>query len=150
MNELKQEIWTCRSSWKSKPVWDFPVMDVEQLTNYVAAQLKGIYRNLGPGLPLCVYQLKLNNGLIKKGIQLRSENSLLSYCAENEPDRSLTIVNEMLVIEYISADNVTEHNKKRIKFDLQNNNHVTGLLINLSEGRENIYVSKVQRDCISH
>jgi len=97
-----------------------------------------------------VYQLKVHNDLLKKGYQLQEEKSISHHCAEKEAVRSLVVINKRLVIEYIATDCVTDCHRKRVRIDLQNKDYVEGLLINVSERRNDIELITVNKSDRSH
>ncbi len=136
--------------------WKYSLIDVDELCGFVTTTAKEIYQTLGPGLPVCVYQLKLFNDLTKKGLSLRSGKSMLGSCdedktrAETERVQNLIIVNDVLVIEYIASTNMSEKCKETIKSDLKNNNFAMGLLINISEKENNIEVKHIHQNYIAH
>lgn len=126
-------------------VWHYSPHEIDTLSEVVTKTAKNIYLSLKPGLPKCVYQLKLFNQLVKKGFQLEMEISMLNQCAKNEPVRELIIVNESLVVECIAENEVIDHYQKRIMFDLENTNNEVGLLINFAVSMQQIEITKVVR-----
>jgi len=113
--------------------WTYTSADIEKLTFDVIESARNIYQSLKPGLPKCVYQLKLYNDLLKKGFHLQTEISALNIAVNGELDRELIIVNETLVIECIVEDITSGHHRKRVMFDLENNGYKNGLLINFTD-----------------
>lgn len=150
MNEGIQKSYIGQNSKNSGHVWDYSLMDIDVLTTYISREIKDIYRSLGPCLPGCVYQLKLYNDLLKQGFQLKTEKAILNDSPEQDVVRSLIIVNNILVIEYIAEDNMSDINNKRIKFDLKNNHHERGLLINIAEGKNSIGIMTVNKNQRHH
>ena len=149
MNDGMQQSWISHGDKPGEVIWNHPVMDIDELIVCIAAAAQDSHNGMGPGLPSCVYQLKLFNDLAKKGLRLKVVASMLNQCAKNEPGRSLIIVNEVLVIEYISAERVSNCNKKRIKFDLQNHNYARGLLINTFSHRNKLeFLGVLQNDMV--
>lgn len=122
------------------------LIDVDELTNDVVSAVTCINSELKQGVPKSVYQLKLLNSLIKNGFRLETEASMLNHCVKSEPDRELIIVNGLLVIECIMDDNVSRYSHKRIMFDLQNNGHAIGLLINFNKNMQNKGITKVYQN----
>lgn len=150
MNESIYEKNAVYENKINRPIWTDFQWDAAELTDYIAAIINGTYHVLGPNLPACMYQLKVHNDLIKEGFELQEEKSILHDCIENEPVRSLLVVNKNLVIEYIAADCVTDCHIKRIRFDLQNNDYEIGLLINISKRRKTIELITVNKSYRSH
>lgn len=150
MNESIYEKFAVYDNRNNKPIWNHPLWDTAELTDYIAAIINDTYHILGPNLPACVYQLKVHNELIKKGFQLQEKKSILHHCVENEPVRSLVVVNKLLVIDYISTDYATGCHRDKIRFDLQNNDYEMGLLINISERRNIIEIITVNKSYESH
>jgi len=111
---------------------NFPT-GVDRLIIDVVASANDIHHALKPGLPRCVYQLKLYNDLLKKGFQSQTEMSALNIAVTQEADRELIIVNEVLVIECIVETDINDRCHKKIMFDLENNGYEKGLLINFSD-----------------
>lgn len=143
MNDMTHENRDDQKTKQRYSSLDNYLVDINELTNEVIAVATSVKRALIPGVPKSVYQLKLFNYLIKKGFQLETEASMLNDCVNNEPERELLIVNGMLIIECIVDINEINHHQKRIVFDLQNNGHVMGLLINFNTDMQNIGVTRV-------
>ena len=118
------------------------LIDINELTNDIIVEAISVRQALKPGFPKSVYQLNLFNHLMKKGYKLETGASLLDYCVENEPHRELIMINGVLVIECI-ADVISINHHKRIMFDLQNNGHEMGLLINFNTDSNNISITRV-------
>jgi hypothetical protein len=143
--------------------WNYSLIDVDELSGVVISTAKETYRTLGAGLPLCVYQLKLFNDLTKVGLKLKSGKSMLNRC-EEDGVRNLIVVNDVLVVEYISSVLMSAQCEKIIKADLHNNNYAMGLLVNIPEGRvsedkisdgkisedQNIKITKIDQSYIAH
>ncbi len=144
MYDNKRGKWLDLGNKENEPDRHYRLMDLEALTNTVMMALQQIYLELGTGLPDCVYQLKLQNELIKKGFQLQEEPLTLDHYAENDPVRSQVIINEVLVIEYTTAD----HCQKRMTFDLEGKNCADGLL--MADENKKIRVTDVKQSNIYH
>lgn len=148
MFDNKRGKWLDLGDKENAPDRRFRLMDLEELTNTVMMTLQQIYLELGKGLPDCVYQLKLHNELIKQGFQLQEEALTIEDCGQNEAARSQVIVNEVLVIEYTTGSNGTDHCQKRMIFDLEGKNYVDGLLM-VGE-KKKISVTEVKKNNIYH
>jgi len=118
---------------KTASSWTYTPADLERLTFDVIESARNIFLTLKPGLPRCVYQLKLYNDLLKKGFQLQTEMSALNLAVSREPERELIIVNEALVIECIVEDEANHQYRKRVMFDLENNGYTNALLLNFTD-----------------
>ena len=129
MYDNKRGKWLALCDKENEHDSHYRFMDLEELTNTVMTALQQVYLELGKGLPDCVYQLKLHNELIKKGFQLQEKALTIDHCTENKPVRSQVIVNDVLVIEYTTAGNATDHCQKRMTFDLEGKNYADGLLM---------------------
>ncbi len=144
--------------------WNYSLIDVDELSDVVTSAAKETYRTLGTGLPLYVYQLKLFNDLIKGGLKLKSGKSMINRCAEDDGVRNLIVVNDVLIIEYISSVVRSAQCEEIMLSDLHNNNYAMGLLMNIPEGRtsedkvsgdkisedQNIKVTKIDQSYIAH
>ncbi len=124
--------------------------DIDKLTYVVISSAKSIYSKMGPGLPKCIYQLNLYNDLLKKGLQLQTEVSMLNHCVKNETDRELIIVNEKILIECVVEDDINYHFQKRLMFDLENTSHTKGLLINFHETKQDDMITVVDITSVFH
>ena len=122
----------------------------DKLLHQVIKSAKNIHMMLKPGLPKCVYQLKLYNDLLKKGLRLQTEMSALNLAVRQETARELIIVDETLVIECIIENRINSHHHKRIMFDLENNGYETGMLINFSDDMESEVVSVLNNGSVFH
>jgi len=124
--------------------------DSNKLVSYVIESAKNIHMTLKPGLPKCVYQLKLYNDLLKKGFQLQTEMSALNQAVKQETARELIIVDDSLIIECIVEHQINSHHHKRIMFDLENNGYEAGLLINFSDEMMNEVVTASNQNSVFH
>lgn len=129
---------------------DDTFINLDVLCGTVIDSVNEVYKNLVPGLPKSVYQLKLLKCLGSKGLQLETEKSVLTRCINDELEREIIIVNGVLVIECIVEDRIINHYQKRIMFDIQNNDHAMGLLINFGEEDQNNGIEKIYQKSISH
>lgn len=145
MNYNAKTNYTNQDEKSLNDTWHYSPLEVDKLSEVVSKAAKNIYSSLTPGLPKCVYQLKLFNHLVKKGFHLEIEKSMLNQCAENEPVRELIIVNKILMVECIAENEVIDHFQKRIIFDLENTNNEVGLLINFAARMQQIEITKVAR-----
>lgn len=150
MNDIVHSNWSDQNNNQSNSGWNYSSTNIVELSESVVEAAKYIYSTLMPGLPKCVYQLKLFNFLVKKGFQLEMESSMLNHCAECEPNRELIIVNNSIVIECIFDNDVTDHHQKRIIFDLQNRNNSLGLLLNFGSDLQGIELKKVFNNTCTH
>lgn len=146
MNDIAYENCTDQKTKQLYSTLNNTLIDINKLTNDVIKEASCVKQTLKPGLPKSVYQLKLLNHLIKKGYHLETETSMLNYCVEDEPQRELIIVNGILVIECIVGVKAINHHQKRIMFDLQNNGHAMGLLINFNTDIQNIGITRVYQN----
>ncbi len=135
---------------KTRSTSYFSSTDSEKLMSYVIESAKNIHMMLKPGLPKCVYQLKLYNDLLKKGFQLQTEMSALNLAVKQETARELIIVDESLIIECVVENQISRHQHKRIMFDLENNGYETGLLINFSDEIESEMVTVLNHGSVFH
>ncbi len=124
--------------------------DIDKLASAVMASIKNIYKTLKPGLPKCVYQLKLYNDLLKKGFKLQMEMSMLNRAVKYEVTRELIIVDEILVIECVVDNEIIDHHQKRVMFDLENNSYAKGLLINFSDEIQKDMITVIDRSSVFH
>ncbi len=124
--------------------------DLNELCTSVINSADQVYKNMMPGLPKSLYQLKLLNSLARKGFCLESKASKLSLFNNDEIRREIIIVNSVLVIECLVEDSIINHYKKRIMFDVENNGHIMGLLINFGEGTPVVNTKKVFQNVVSH
>ena len=157
MKEITQDIWRQGIDVndihaKNDLASNVLLIDIDELSVTIVSTAKESFQSLGAGLPLCVYQLKLFNDLTKHGFELKSDKSLLNQNVQNvtESVRNLIIVNNVVVIEYISSAESTVDNKNIIKRDLHNNNYAMGLLINISQQHNKIEITKIYQNYISH
>jgi len=141
---------------ESRLAWNYSLIDVDELSGFVINTAKEAYRTLGSGLPICVYQLKLFNDLTKEGLKLKSGKSMLNHHAEENGVRNLIVVNDVLVVEYISSVIMSGRHEKIIQLD---NNYAMGLLVNISEDKksegqrsekQNIKITKIDQSYIAH
>jgi len=137
---------------KNKTLSDWPCSstDIDKLIFDIIDSAKNIHHLLKPGLPKCVYQLKLYNDLLKKGFQLQIEMSVLNLAVKQETARELIIINESLIIECLIEDKINDHHHRRIMFDLENNGYVKGLLINFSDEMQSNMVSTINNHSVFH
>jgi len=135
---------------KTPSDWHCSANDIDKLIFDIIASAKSIHSLLKPGLPKCVYQLKLYNDLLKKGFQLQTEMSVLNLAVKQETARELIIINESLIIECLIEDKINDHHHKRIMFDLENNGYAKGLLINFSDEMQNNMVSIANNHSVFH
>lgn len=149
MNLMVHKNWSEQHSNFRHP-WESSSDDIDTLFNGVIAAADSIYKTISLGLPKSVYQLKLINLLSKQGFQLETETSMLHSCVYGEPDRELVIVNGALVIECFAEDEMIDHYHRRIVFDLTNNNHEMGLLINFGADMNNNGITKVIQTSVPH
>jgi GxxExxY protein len=117
---------------KTATSWSYTSADIEKLTFDVIESARNIFQTLKPGLPRCVYQLKLYNDLLKKGFHLQTETSALSLAVSREFERELIIVNGTLVIECTIENETLNDHRKRVMFDLENNGYTNALLLNFA------------------
>lgn len=134
--------------------WNYALIDVEKLGGFVTTTARKSYYTLGAGLPVCVYQLKLFNDLTKQGLKLKSGKSLLNRCTKTDTIRDFVIVNDAIVVEYISSEDMSDHYEKIIQSDLYDNNYAMGFLVKVSGGnnseKESIEIIKIDRDYLAH
>ncbi len=138
------------NSDKKNAVWRYSSADNYELIFDVINAAKNIHAILKPGLPKCVYQLKLYNDLLKKGFQLQTEMSALNLAVKQESRRELLIVNESLIIECIVENKIHAHYHKKIMFDLENNGYTKGLLINFSDEMQSDIVTTGKHCSVFH
>ena len=129
---------------KQLPVWHYPVISLDELTNHSIEVIRKTYKKLGFGLPECIYKFKIYNELTKKNLQLQTEESMLNFGVKDIAARSLIIVNETLLIEFIDSVMEIDACQKRVKFDLENNNYTSGLLISRNVDRAELDILTVQ------
>ncbi len=115
-------------------ITDIADMQIETLTNAVIDIARNICSTLGAGLPVSVYRMVLLKQLNMLGLQLQTESSVLSRCANGEPEREIVIVEGRLVIECALSDEVDEVARKRLVFDVEANDYEVGVLINFGRG----------------
>lgn len=130
--------------------WCYSASDNNKLIFDIIESAKTIHTILKPGLPKCVYQLKLYNDLLKKGFQLQTEMSSLNIAVRQETARELIIVNECLIIECIVESEINDHYHKKIMFDLENNGYAKGLLINFSDEMQSDMVTTINHCSVFH
>lgn len=138
------------NSDKKNAAWCYSSADNYGLIFDVINSAKNIHAILKPGLPKCVYQLKLYNDLLKKGFQLQTEMSALNLAVKQETSRELLIVNESLIIECIVENKIHAHYHKKIMFDLENNGYTKGLLINFSDEMQSDMVTTGKHCSVFH
>ena len=138
------------NSDKKNAAWCYSSADNYELIFDVINSAKNIHAILKPGLPKCVYQLKLYNDLLKKGFQLQTEMSALNLAVKQESSRELLIVNESLIIECIVESKIHAHYHKKIMFDLENNGYTKGLLINFSDEMKSDMVTTEKHCSVFH
>ncbi len=138
------------NSDKKNAVWRYSSADNYELIFDVINAAKNIHAILKPGLPKCVYQLKLYNDLLKKGFQLQTEMSALNLAVKQESSRELLIVNESLIIECIVENKIHARYHKKIMFDLENNGYTKGLLINFSDEMQSDIVTTGKHCSVFH
>lgn len=125
-------------------------VNLDDLCGTVIEAVNQVYRNLVPGLPKSVYQLNLLKYLASKGLQLETEDSALTRCITDEHEREIIIVNDLLVLECIVEEKIISHFQKRIMFDIENNDHAMGLLINFGKDFQGNSVEKIYQNSLSH
>lgn len=145
MYDNKRGKWLENPGKESETVSNYPEMNQGELVDDVAMALQKIYLELGTGLPDCVYQLKLHNDLTKKGFQLQAEEAMLNNCVKDIPDRSRTLINETLVIKYVTTNRATDYHKKMMTYDLERNSYGSALMINLNDGNKKISMIEVKK-----
>ena len=127
---------------------NYSLIDIDELNMVVIAAAKETFHTLGSGLPICVYQLKLFNVLTKNGLKLTSAKSVLNDRAEPENIKNLIIINDALIIEYVSIKNIKSQNEKIIKTYLHENNYAVGLLVKIKQ--DDIEISIIDQYYIAH
>ncbi len=148
MDDNKRGKWLDFGEKENEPDRRYRLMDLEELTHTVLMTLQQIYLELGKGLPDCVYQLKLHNDLIKLGLRLQESALTVDHNAQNEAVSSQLIVNEVLVIEDVTAGNAADFCQKRMTFDLEGENYADGLL--MADEKKKISITEVRRSNIYH
>jgi len=135
---------------KTPSDWHCSSTDIDKLIFDIIASAKSIHHVLKSGLPKCVYQLKLYNDLLKKGFQLQTEMSVLNLAIKQEIARELIVINNALIIECLTEDEINHHHHKRIMFDLENNGYAKGLLINFSDEMQSRTLSTEKNHSVFH
>ncbi len=139
---------------ESDLAWNYALVDVDELGSFITTIIKETYHTLGAGLPVCVYQLKLFNDLTKKGLKLKSGKSILSHRAEMKVEldnvKNNITVNDVLVIEYISSQAMSDGYEKIIKSALHENNYAMGLLVEVAVKKDAIEITKIDQNYIAH
>lgn len=130
--------------------WMYSTNNIDKLIFDVIESAKSVHLSLNPGLPKCVYQLKLYNDLLKKGFHLQIEMSALNLAVKQEAARELIIVNQRLVIECVADNQTNDHYHKRIMFDLENNDYRKGLLINFSDEMQSDIIATDKHHSVFH
>ncbi len=135
---------------KTPSDWHDSSGDTDKLIFDIVASAKNIHGILKPGLPKCVYQLKLYNDLLKKGFQLQIEMSVLNLAVKQETARELIVINDAVIIECLVEDKINPHHHKRVMFDLENNGYAKGLLINFADEMQSGMVSNENTLTVFH
>ncbi len=135
---------------KTNSSWCYSSTTINNLIIEVTESARHIHQTLKPGLPKCVYQLKLYNDLLKKGCQLQTEMSVLNFAVKQEAVRELIVVNSSLVIECIVETQINSHDHKRVRFDLENKGYSRGLLINFSDELQSNMIATINHSSVLH
>lgn len=128
--------------------WNYSLIDIDELSIAITVAAKETFETLGSGLPTFVYQLKLFNVLTKNGLELKSDKSVLNDNAELNNIKNLIIVNDVLIIEYISTKNIKTQSEETIKTYLNDNNYAMGLLVKIKQ--DDIELSIIEQNYIAH
>ena len=135
---------------KSVMIWSRYPADINELIYVVRDLAENIYTALKPGLPQCIYQLKLYNELLKKGFQLQAGTCAVSDNEDGISDREAIIVNGILVIEfYVRGKRESFHSDVgRSKHETER--HTRGMLVDFSDGIQSDRVMIVDRVPVYH
>ena len=150
MYDNKRGKWLVIPGKKNKHVRGHPLLNQKQLADDVAKALQQIYLELGEGLPDCVYQLKLQNDLTRKGFRLQAEEAMLNHSVKPELVRSIIVINEALVNEYVTSSRATYQPKKWMTFDLDKSSCASGLLTNLTEDKKKVCMTEIKKTNTYH
>jgi GxxExxY protein len=150
MHDIEHINFDNKKNNRTDTMYRYSSNDTNKLAYIISAAAEKIYMTLKPGLPKCVYQLMLYNDLLKKGLLLQTETSMLNPCTKHEPEKELIIVNGMLVIECFVNNEMTDYYQKRAIFNLKNNNYEKSMLINFSDEKEDDLITMMDHVSVLH
>jgi len=123
--------------------------DVDAISESVICAAEYIGSLLSYGLPKSVYQLTLFNLLSKQGFKLHTHKSEHQGSLQQNRQKEIIIVNEMLVIECVVQGEPISDSQRRQMFD-HDNNSVTGIIVNFGDCHPENSIIKVYQNSVLH
>ncbi len=110
-------------------------MDENEISYVIRGAIFNVYNKLGPGLLESVYVNALDYELTKKGLKVKREVPLPVYYEEIKMEVGFRIdllVNEKVIIEVKSVENLAEVHHKQVLTYLKLTNLKLGILVNFN------------------